>query len=568
MAPEQMSTPSAEAPAVVRGLSLAVDAVSAPFLLGLAGAVFAWGYDGLAYGLGLGAGILLLQLLIAPVLPQMGARTVPELFELRFGGTAPRAAAAVAVAMTMATLLVAQLMAGGLVTGRLFGLDAGAAIAVAGAALLAVYVLGGLFARVWLRALVFVLMLLALLAPAVQLSADWYGLPVPQIAYANALWQIQGLEETLLEQDLADPAVMKPMLTPFVSLDPLNFLGLVLGLALGLASLPSVLSRHFMSGRVRAVRWTAAWALLFAALLLTLAPALAAYAKLAVLKLVAGSTQLAQLPDWVFTYGRLGLVEVCGASATSAATIAKACAALPDASTVLRLQDLTLSPDMIALAAPEITGLAPAMLALIAAAALAAFLVTADGPLAAIVEAVGGEARGRSWLVPCAIAAIALVLAGLLASTRPASFLDVVTWALTIAAAALFPPLVIGLWWRRASAPAATVAVIAGLAVALHYLLATRYLAPGFFETWQSLSSAGPMGREIFWELKNAWLDAAPGPAKDAAWAALDVHAQGIANWWGIERSAAILIAFPVGAALMLLASLALPHRRASETAS
>ncbi len=135
---------------------------------------------------------------------------------------------------------------------------------------------------------------------------------------------------------------------------------------------------------------------------------------------------------------------------------------------------------------------------------------------------------------------------------------------MTIAAAALFAPLVIGLWWRRASAPAAAVAVIAGLAVCLHYLLATRYLAPGFFETWPTLSSAGPTAREIFGELKNAWVDAAPGPAKDAAWTALDAHAQGIANWWGIERFSAIFLALPVSAAAMVLISLIAPHRPAA----
>jgi len=106
--------------------------------------------------------------------------------------------------------------------------------------------------------------------------------------------------------------------------------------------------------------------------------------------------------------------------------------------------------------------------------------------------------------------------------------------------------------------------VLSGLAVCLHYLLATRYLAPGFFEAWDTLSSAGPTAREVFGDLKNAWVDAAPGPAKDAAWAALDAHAQGIANWWGIERFAAVLIALPVATAAMILISLVLPNRRAT----
>jgi len=507
---------------------------------------------------------VLLQLLIVPVLPQMGVGSIPELFAVRFGGTAPRAAAALAVVVSMAALLVAQLMVGRLVLVCLLGVDGRAAIVIACAALVAVHLLRRWFASTWLRAVVFVVMLGALLAPAVQLSAEWYGLPVPQIAYANALWQIQGLEETLLEQELADPAVMKPMLTAFVSLDALNLVGLILGLALGLAALPNVLSRHVMGASARSLRWSAVWALAFATALLTLAPALAAYARLAVLQLIAAPTALTQLPEWIFTYGRLGLIDICGVPAIDAASVAKACAALPDAGTVLRLQDLALSPDIVTLATPEITGLDPAMFALIAAAALAAFLVTADAPLAAIVSTLGGKARDQSWPVPCAIVAGTLVSTGTIASTHPASILDVAAWALTLAAAALFAPLVIGLWWRRGSAPAATVSVLAGLAVCLHYLLATRYLAPGFFEAWDTLSSAGPTAREIFGELKNAWVDAAPGPAKDAAWAALDAHAQGIANWWGIERFAAVLIALPVATAAMILISLVLPNRRAT----
>ena len=557
--------------AVVRGLALAADTVSAPFLLGLSGAVFAWGYDGLAFGLGLGAGLLLLQLLVAPQLPRMGVASVPEFFAERYGGGAPRTIAAVAVALSMAVLVVAQLMVAGLVTARLLGLEIGAAVAIAGVALFFCFLVRSLFASAWVRVVVFVLMLLALLAPAVQLSAEWYGLPVPQIAYANALWPIQSLEETLLEQDLADPVEMKPMLTAFVSLDPLNFLGIVLGLALGLASLPSLLSRHFMVPGVRAARRSAVWGLLFATLLLSLAPALAAYAKLSVLKLVAAPTDLAQLPAWIFAYGRLGLVEVCGAAAVDAAAVAKACAALPDASAVLRLQDLTLSPDVVTLATPEITGLGTAMFGLIAAAVLAAALLTADGPLTAIVGAFGCEVRaasGRSLLPSCAVAAATLIVTGLFASTHPAGVLDVATWAFTIAASGLFPALIIGFWWRRASAPAAVVAMIVGLAVCLHYLVATRYLSVGFFETWQSLSSAGPTATEIFGELKDAWVTATRGPARDAAWAALDAHAQGIANWWGITNLATIVLALPAGIVAMILVSLAVPQQRPPETAS
>lgn len=558
-----------QASALFRGLALATDSISAAFFLGAAGAVFVWGHDGLAFVLGLGAGYLLLQLLIAPLLPRTGAGSLPEFFALRYPGKAPRLLAALAVVVSMAALLVAQLMAAGLVTARLLELPFDIAVALAGAALLAAFVIRGRAASPWVRGVLFAVMLLSFLAPAVALSAAWYGLPVPQLAYANALWQIQGLEETLLEQDLADPVVMTPMLTPLLSLNPLDVLGLVLGLALGSACLPHVLRRYFLIPPVRAARWSAVWALVFAALFLSAVPALAAYAKLSLLSLIADRTDLATLPAWIFAYGKLGLVEICGRAATDAAAIMRACAGVPDAGGILRLQDLTLHPDMITLAAPEMAGLDAAMFGLLAAAGLAAALVTADGPLAAIVRALTSDLRasseprpdgkgGARWLA-CAIAAAVLLGAGFAAAARPASMLTVTVWACALAAAGLFPALVAGLWWRRANAYGAVAAMVAGLAVCLFYLVGTRYFAVSFFETWASLSSAGPTAREIFAELKDTWMTAAPGAAKQAAWYALDVHAQGIANWWGIKPLAVAILALPAGIVGVVAASLLTP---------
>jgi len=553
-------------PAVFGGLALATDTVSAAFFVGLAGAIFVWGHDGLAFGLGLGAGCLLLQLLVAPGLPPTGARSVPEFVALRFRGREPRIVASLAVVVSMIVLLVAQLMVGGLVVARVLGVDGGSGIIATAIAMFACFVLRGSGAPGWAKGALFPVLLAAFLVPLVALSANWYGLPLPQIAYANALWQIQGLEETLLEQDLADPGVLKPMLTPFLSLNALNFFGVVLGLALGTASLPSLLSRHFAMPSAHAARASAVWAVIFVALFLSAVPALAAYARLALLTLIGDHTALADLPAWLFTYGKLGLVEICGRTAIDAAAVTQACTALPDASAVLRLQDLTLDPDMIVLAMPEIVGLDGAMFGLIAAAALAAALVTAGGPLNAIVRALvfdaeaGGAKLGRP--APLVAAALALGVAALVAVTRPANMLTVATWAFTLAAAGLFPAFAAGLWWRRANAYGAASAMLVGLAVAIFYLIGTRYFAVSFFEVWGSLSSAGPTAREIFGELNEAWIAAAPGAAKDAAWAALEAHAQTIANLWGISGLATALLALPAGIVALLVVSLATPADR------
>jgi len=72
------------------GLAMATDTISAAFFLALAGAIFAWGHDGLAFALGLGAGCLLLQLVVAPRLPQSGAHSLPAYFTRRYPGRATR----------------------------------------------------------------------------------------------------------------------------------------------------------------------------------------------------------------------------------------------------------------------------------------------------------------------------------------------------------------------------------------------------------------------------------------------------------------------------------------------
>jgi cation/acetate symporter len=552
------------APPFFRGLALSIDTISAAFVFGLVGAVFAWGQDGLAFVLGLGAGYLLLQLIIAPRLPCFKATSIPAFFAERYGGLALRIFSSAIVVVSMAALLVAQLLAAGLIGARLLGLEFQVAVFIGAVALLLCFLLRQMAVTAWVRGILFLFLLAAFLAPLITLALQKYGLPVPQIAYGKALWQIQNFEESLLEQELADPVFMKPMLTSFLTLSPLNFFGIVVGLAAGLASLPSVLSRHMLIGPVRQARWSTVWALLVAGLLLAALPACAAFTKLNLYASIAEGMKLGDLPAWIFAYGKLGLVQICGQAATDAATVARACADVPDGNGMLRLQDLTLHTDMIVLAMPEITGLSHWFTGFITSALLATALAAANGPLLTIVQTFVGDAQPEghpapisTWLAPRAIAALAVVATAFAATTRPGSILDVATWAFTLSAAGLFPALVFGLWWKRANVWGACAAMLFGFAICLYYLVATRFFAVSFCETWGFLSNSGPMAVETFNELKQAWMAAEPGAAKDAAWATLDGHAQTMANWWGVPNLAAALLALPVGFIAILAVSLA-----------
>jgi cation/acetate symporter len=305
-----------------------------------------------------------------------------------------------------------------------------------------------------------------------------------------------------------------------------------------------------------------------------LAPAVATFARQSIATLIADRTPIAELPQWIFSYGKLGLVQICGQAARSAVEVAQACAALPDASPVLHLQDLVIDPDVVTLALPEILGLHIALMGLIAVAALAIVLATAHAPLSAIVRALdleiegdtAGAARGAR-LASYVVAAAAIAASSVIAVQRPAGIVELATASTVLAAAGLFPAVVAALWWRRANSWGAVAGMLAGLGVMFLYFAGRHYFPVRFFELTAPLSSGGESGLQYFNELKDTWLSAEPGAAMDAAWAALSAHARTVADWWGISGPTTVLLALPVGFVALFIVSLLTPASRRTETA-
>lgn len=556
------------APPIFRGLALCADALSVTFLMGLAGAVFVLGDDGLAFALGIGSGFLLTQLLIAPRLPKLNARSVTGIFSELYGGWAQRSLTVVIVTVSMTILLVAQLMAAGLIGARLLELPFENAVYISAGILAACFLLNSAAGTPWLNGVLYLLALVIFLLPLVAISTQQFGMALPQLAYADALQQVRGLEESLLENGLADPARLKPTFTPFLSFSPLSFAGVVLGLAAGMASLPNLLAGHNVIGPVKDARRGAVWGLIFAAIFLSAAPAYAAFAKLELYKMIQSGAQLSDLPAWVLTYGKLGLVEICGQPARDTAMVTAACAGIENPTTTLRLQDIVFRPDAIVLMFPEIAGFSHWVFGLLAAAGVALALVTADGPIRTIMSGLGvpmmavpesGAQLSRSAKLLSYLVAIAVIaFAAWAATTRPADVMTTTAWAFTLAAAGLFPALFAGLWWSRAHTWGAAIAMVLGFGVCLYYIVATHFFAVSFAETWGFLSNAGLMGLETLKELKQTWMAAPIGPEKETAWLELQRHAREIANWWGLSNLAMSLIALPLGMAALVIVSLSI----------
>jgi cation/acetate symporter len=348
----------------------------------------------------------------------------------------------------------------------------------------------------------------------------------------------------------------------------LNYFALILCLMVGTASLPHILMRYFTTPSVREARSSVAWSLFFIFLLYFTAPAYAAFSKLEVFSLVNAGTQLTSLPQWIYTYGNLELVKICGANADTAQNVIAACGKIPNHPGILRFQDLNINTDVIVLSTPEIAGMPYVIAGLVAAGGLAAALSTADGLLLAIANALSHDiyykmiSPNASTATRLVVARILLVLvaiaAAYTASTKPADILSMVAWAFSLAAAGIFPALVMGIWWKRANTAGAIAGMILGFGICLYYLVGTRYYAVSFHEMWSWLGTATDAQKAQFATLKQAWI-AAPEAGKAAAYAALDRHAQAIASWWGVRNISAALFGLPVGFLAIWIVSLLTP---------
>jgi cation/acetate symporter len=244
---------------------------------------------------------------------------------------------------------------------------------------------------------------------------------------------------------------------------------------------------------VRAARWSVGWSLFFIFLLYFTAPAYAAFAKLEVYLNVIGQS-IADLPVWVERWGAVGLVSICDA-VDAGATIAKCVRAnVPvngNGDGILQLSELVLHPDAIVLATPEIAGLPYVISGLVAAGGLAAALSTADGLLLAIANALSHDvyyqmidpraSTARRLTVARVLLVLVAVIGAYVASFQPAVIVAMVAWAFSLAAAGLFVPLVLGIWWKRTTKAGACAGIIAGFGVCLYYLIATQF---GGMELW------------------------------------------------------------------------------------
>jgi cation/acetate symporter len=475
-------------PAFYNGMATGADWMSAASFVGMAGTLFLLGYDGLAWVLGWTGGFVLVSILIGPYLRKFGAYTVPDFMSFRYGGNFARFIAVIVLVCCSFTYVTAQVYGTGLIASRFLGMQFEIAVFAGLAGILLCSMLGGMRAVTWTQIAQYIVLIIAYLTPIVILSTKHYGIPIPELTYGRAIAEITAREGQMLQTGLATVASLKPHIQPFINYSPLNFFAIIFCMMVGTASLPHILMRYFTTPSVREARQSVAWSLLFIFLLYFSAPAYAAFSKLEVYTNIIGRNLDAVRP-WLFTWGELGLIQICGKNAISPDAIIAACQAIAGHPGVVRLQDFVINTDVIVLSTPEIAGLPYVISGLVAAGGLAAALSTADGLLLAIANALSHDVYYkmldpnaptiRRLTVARVLLFFVAVAAASLAATKPADILAMVGWAFSLAMAGNFPALVMGVWWKRTTATGAVCGMIAGFGLCIFYLLTTRYF-PGY----------------------------------------------------------------------------------------
>ena len=297
-----------------------------------------------------------------------------------------------------------------------------------------------------------------------------------------------------------------------------NFLALIFCLMVGTAALPHILMRYYTTPSVKQARESVTWSLFFIFLLYFTAPALAVLVKYEVFNFVIG-TPFDKLPAWVSQWATVdpNLLSVIDVNKDG----------------ILQLNEMRIGGDIVVLATPEIGGLPYVISGMVAAGGLAAALSTADGLLLTIANALSHDLyykminpnapTARRVLISKILLLVVALAAAYVAAQKPADILFLVSAAFSFAAAAFFPALTLGIFWKRATKWGAVVGMIGGLGITFYYMVMTQPWLRGVFgvtspvELWYGIQpiSAGIFGVPVGFALIILVSLVTPEPRKD-----------------------------------------------------
>ncbi|HAR46505.1 MAG: cation acetate symporter [Nitrospirae bacterium GWC2_57_13] len=500
---------------VLNGMATGADWMSAASFISMAGMIAFLGRDGAMYLMGWTGGYVLLAMLLAPYLRKYGKYTVPMFVGERYYSQSARVVAVMCAIFVSFTYVAGQMRGVGVVFSRFLEVDINVGVMFGMAIVFFYAVLGGMKGITYTQVAQYCVLIIAYLIPAIFISIMLTGNPVPQLGYGSSLSE-NGM--ALLGTDGG------------YLLDKLNGLHQELGLAaytgrggqsmidvfmitfalmVGTAGLPHIIIRFFTTPTIKGARSSAGWALLFIAILYTTAPAVAAFAKLNLIRTVQNKTY-AEAPSWFKNWEKTGLLAWKDKNNDGKIQFAKGEAfkgkiafAKDEAGKVMTgkfgervvstpvvdsANELYIDRDIMVLANPEIAKLPAWVIALVAAGGLAAALSTAAGLLLVIASAVSHDliknvmapnTTEKAELMYARIAAGGAVLvAGYFGIHPPGFVAQVVAFAFGLAASSFFPVIIMGIFWKRATKEGAMLGMISGILFTAAYIIYFKFVNP------------------------------------------------------------------------------------------
>ena len=463
-------------PAIANGAATGADWMSAASFISMAGLISFMGYDGTVYLMGWTGGYVLLALLLAPYLRKFGKYTVPDFVGDRYYSSVARVVAAIAAIFVSMTYVAGQMRGVGVVFSRFLNVSIEWGVVI-GMCIVAFFaVLGGMKGITWTQVAQYFILIAAFMIPAVALAWTLTGNPIPQLSFtfSDIVPRLNQIQVDLGFTEYTQPFANKSFI---------DVLCITLALMVGTAGLPHIIVRFYTVRSVRAARYSAFWALFFIALLYTTAPALAAFARYNLINSIHGKTvaEIQQL-DWATSWEQTGLLGFDDKNGNGIIEMK------PDKAT----SEITIDRDIIVLSTPEVAGLAPWVIALVAAGGLAAALSTAAGLLLVISSSFAHDLYAR-MINPKATEAKRLlvgritifggiVVAGYFGINPPGFVAEVVAFAFGFAAASFFPIILLGIFDKRTNKEGAIAGMLVGLGFTGFYIIGNRFFGmPAFF---------------------------------------------------------------------------------------
>ena len=459
---------------VANGMATAADWMSAASFISMAGLIGLSynGYGGSVFLMGWTGGYVILAMLIAPYLRKYGKFTVPEFIGDRYYSDAARVVAVICLIICSVTYVIGQMKGIGVAFSRFLETDYETGL-FSGMLIVFFYaVLGGMKGITYTQIAQFCVLIFAYTVPAMFISLQLTGQPIPQLGLGSTLadgtYLLEKLDRTLLDLGFQE-------YTTSVRGSTLNMAAFTASLMIGTAGLPHVIIRFFTVPTVQSARTSAGWALVFIAILYTTAPAVAAMARLNIIQTLEPEPgqhlAIEERPAWFKNWERTGLLGIEDKNEDGLIQYSA------DAETN---ELVKLDNDILVLANPEIANLPNWVIALVAAGGLAAALSTAAGLLLAISSSISHDLLKRTLmphiserqeLFASRIAMAAAVLgAGYLGLNPPGFAAGTVALAFGLAAASLFPALLLGIFSTRVTREGAILGMLSGIGVTLAYV--------------------------------------------------------------------------------------------------